>query len=486
MIWTYGNDITVRAYCWGGGGGGGGNDSALGGTGSGGSFGYNEFTVNNGDVIDVAVGGSGGGGATGSQASGGGSPGGGYLLQEIFNTRNNIPSGWTTPTNPSYSQFLNTYGVWPNNYSIEVDYTWTISVSGGEFVFQTGFDCPRRNANIVDPQIPRIIVSVDGTDRFWVMPATNYFDSDQRSNPGQSMIYNVTLSAGTHTVRIRNHPNNYINQFGPGSFAMRIAAPSGSFSGARGGSPGYSGTSGAGGGGGGATTVFLNSTLIACGGGGGGGGGGGNGPVGDNAPGAAGQASPGTNNGQNGVNKNGDGGGGGGGGGGYGGGQGGGTPGGDIGGQAGSNGGSFGIATASSSNQAPAGSGYSFYNPNVARGGAAATSGGGGVCVLEFFVSGVNVKTASGWQPVTATYVKQNGLWQPMQAGYIKTAGSWQYFINSFAPVFQTDPLTYGVNSRAAPANQPAEDVPPIYDSGGGYDFGGWGHGDGWGGGDWG
>jgi len=473
LIWSYGNGVTVKAHCWGGGGGGGGNDSGRGGSGAGGGYGYSEFTVNNGDVIDVAVGAAGGAGSTGSTGTGGGSPGGGYMLQEIFNTRNNIPSGWTTPSNPSWTQFLNSYAIWPDNYSVEIDYTWSITVSGGNFVIQTGFDCPRRIYNYVYRYTPRLIVSVDGVDIFGTIPATNYFDygfnNYIRINSGieQTMIYNITLSAGTHTVRVRSAADNVIDQLGAGGFGMRIGAAQGSFGGGRGGNAGSSGFSGAGGGGGGATTVYLNSTLIACGGGGGGGGGGGNGPTGDNAPGTRGQAVPGLDAGENGYNKYTDGGGGGGGGGGYGGGQGGECPGGDIGGQAGSNGGNFGLITESSTAQAPAGSASEFYNQSWGRGGAATISGNGGACVLQFFVSGVNVKTAQGWEPVKTTWLRVDDAWRPMQAGWIKVANAWEYFINSFAPLFTADPLTWGVNSRLAPDSPPPEPTVSYSDSGG-------------------
>lgn len=481
LLWTYGNGVTVRAYCWGGGGGGGGNDSATGGTGAGGGFGYNEFTVNNGDIIDVAVGAAGSAGASGSTGSGGGSAGAGYLGQEIFNTRTNQPGGWTTPVNSSYSQFLNTFGIWPDSYSIGIDYTWNITTTGGPLMFQAAYDTPSVSRFVVDADTPRLIVSIDGVDSFFVVPQTNYYGFLQfnfNTVKDQTMNYNVTLSSGTHTVRVRSHPNNQYRVKGAGSFAMRIAEPIGSFSGGRGGNAGYSGYSGAGGGGGGATTIYLNGTLIACGGGGGGGGGGGNGPVGSSAPGASGQAVIGTNSGQNGYNKNGDGGGGGGGGGGYGGGEGGQCPGGDIGGGAGSNGGSYGLSTASSTGQAPAGSTAAYYTPQVGRGGNAATSGNGGACVMEFFVSGINVNTASGWQPVQQTWIKSGGTWRPMQAGWIKVANSWQYFINSFAPVFTADPNTWGVNSRVAPENQgDPSGTPP--DFGIGPDYGGSGGGDG-------
>lgn len=69
LTWS-GSPATITAYAWGGGGGGG-NDSSPGGAGSGGGFAQGTFTVVNGDVIQVAVGGGGRGGAGGAGASGG-------------------------------------------------------------------------------------------------------------------------------------------------------------------------------------------------------------------------------------------------------------------------------------------------------------------------------------------------------------------------------------------------------------------------------
>lgn len=319
-------------------------------------------------------------------------------------------------------------------------------------------------------------IDIDGTAyNFFVTPYGPYNNPVTSGQTGTA-LFNVTLSAGTHTIRVHSAGNTGFYQTASGSFGMRIGTAITAFSGGRGGNAGFYGSSGGGGGGGGATTVFVNGALIACGGGGGGGGGGGNGPVGDNAPGSAGQASPGINNGQNGFNKDGDGGGGGGAGGGYGGGQGGGCPGGDIGGQAGSNGGNFGSITTTSTGILAGGSVYPYYNPSWGRGGTSATNGTGGACVMEFFVSGVNVNTALGWQPVEETWIKVDNVWRKMQTGWIKVNNNWEFFLNSFAPVFSTNTSTWGVSTRVAEPNQ--GDVPPpapIPDFGGGFDTGGWG-----------
>ena len=57
IVWAQGNGVSATAYLWGGGGGGGGRDSNSGGNGGGGGYSQVNFVVNEGDVIDVAVGG---------------------------------------------------------------------------------------------------------------------------------------------------------------------------------------------------------------------------------------------------------------------------------------------------------------------------------------------------------------------------------------------------------------------------------------------
>ena len=78
LTWVQGNNIPVTAHLWGGAGGGGGNDSGAGGSGSGGGYSQVQFTINEGDVLEVAVGGPGLGGTTGASAGPGG-PGSSYL-----------------------------------------------------------------------------------------------------------------------------------------------------------------------------------------------------------------------------------------------------------------------------------------------------------------------------------------------------------------------------------------------------------------------
>jgi len=70
LVWQ-GSPAIVTAYAWGGGGGGGGPDSNPGGEGSGGGFAQGTFTIVDGDILQVAVGGSGKTGAGGNSAGGG-------------------------------------------------------------------------------------------------------------------------------------------------------------------------------------------------------------------------------------------------------------------------------------------------------------------------------------------------------------------------------------------------------------------------------
>ena len=57
IIWNQGDNVPVTAYLWGGGGGAGGNDRGRGGNGGGAGFTQIQFTINDGDTLEVAVGG---------------------------------------------------------------------------------------------------------------------------------------------------------------------------------------------------------------------------------------------------------------------------------------------------------------------------------------------------------------------------------------------------------------------------------------------
>jgi hypothetical protein len=427
IVWPsgLGDNVGVTAYLWGAGGGGGGNDSATGGRGSGGGFSTCNFTLNEGDNIKIAIGGPGGPGATGVRGYGSGTAGASLTSGPLFTTRQGSDPPAFAKFASAYGTFLNTYGVWESNTTAGIfDRTYVINAPlSANYTFTMSSD-----------NIARCFV--DGTERF---------RSDSYVEPYQAII---SLSAGLHTVRIYA-----VNTGGPGSVALTINGGF-SYSGARGGDAGPSGTSGAGGGGGGATVLLLNDVIVAVASGGGGGGGGGNrNPApGENAPGQRGQALPGITAGQNGANKNGDGGGGGGGGGGFQGGNGGLADGGDIGGGAGSNGQGYSIngPVFNSQTQSSAGSTYPYYSGERGRGGDARQSGTAGYAVLSFLLKDISVKYNGQWQDAQKKWVKVGGVWQPISDIYVKQNNQWQPTRSVFAPVFNTYPSLFGIVSREA------------------------------------
>jgi hypothetical protein len=432
-----------RAYLFGGGGGGGGKDANTpGGYGSGGGFSYVNFTINPGDVLTVVVGGPGGVGASGVSGQGGGQPGASLLdASTVFTTRDAAASPPVyAQYNPNYCSFLNTYGVWESNTNVQdFDRSYTVSFpSTGLYTFTASSD---NSASI----------SLDGQALFFTDTFVQTFEQP------------VQVTAGNHTVRIQA-----LNTGGPGSVGLTISGGN-NYSGARGGNAGGGGSSGGGGGGAGATVLLLNGTVIGVAGGGGGGGGAGNGPQGQPGPGPNGAAVFPISNGQNGTNKNGDGGGGGGGGGGYGGGNGGQTPGGDTGGQAGSYGISYSLNGVAIDNQTGgrlcSGLTYPYYSFERGYGGsggadnAARTTsqGTGGYAVVEFDVVGAFVKDAGVWLPVENAYIKVNGVWRLIKGTYRKTTtffrtqfSYWQPIQGSYAPEFVGSSADVGVNPREA------------------------------------
>lgn len=422
LIWAQGNNVPVTAYLWGGGGGGGGNDSNRGGNGCGAGFTPVQFTINVGDVLEVAVGEGGGPGASGQRGAGGGFAGASLLESSDFNTIDNAASPPVFKQfNSAYCTFLNTYGVWVNPTSAAVfDRTYTVNFPvSGDYQFTASADSSAQ-------------FFIDGTSAFFANNYTNEF------------TISIPVSAGNHSIRILG-----TNTGGPGAVALTINQGV-AYSGGRGGNAGGSGTSGAGGGGGGGTVILLNGVPIGAAGGGAGGGGGGNtgAAIGQTAPGDRGQAAVGDNAGQNGTNKSGDGGGGGGGGGGWAGGNGGTTPGGDTGGFAGA----FGLSSGDFQDPVglqPGGTTNSYYPGRAGRGGS--FGGGGGVpgfAVFEFEVPGTFVHDGVSFQPVTQTYVKLNNVWQPVQSTYIKKDGDWATINGSEAPGFSNVPGRFGINPR--------------------------------------
>jgi hypothetical protein len=462
LTWVQGNNVPVTAHLWGGGGGGGGNDSRAGGTGTGGGYTQVQFTINEGDVLQVAVGGPGGGGAGGNSAAGGG-PGLSFLDEGelVFSTLDTASPPVVRQFNPAYCSFLNTYGVWVDPTSATVfDRTYTIN-----FPFEAWYQFTASADNAADIYLAQ---TVDGTfTNQLAITSTSYT---------QTFSNGFYLQPGVKQVRIVGY-----NSGGPGAVAFTIATTPSNFGGSFGGSSGGRGSSGAGGGGGGATVVLLNGAPIGAAGGGGGGGGGGNSgasPQGQDAPGDRGQAPIGTNEGQNGTIRyvGYDGGGGGGGGGGWGGGNGGVVRDGDQGGFAGVYGGSSG-AGENPNGRFPGGLGTEYYRDGVAIGG---TSGGGsgtvGYAVFEFDVPGTLVNTAAGgWEAANETWIKVNGTWVKAATPYIKKDGVW-YPVNGYAPIFENVPGLFGASPRT-----PVSDLPPAvaanypYYDGGGGDSGGWG-----------
>lgn len=423
LVWAQGNNVPVTAYLWGGGGGGGGNDSNRGGNGSGSGFTQVQFTINVGDVLEVAVGGGGGPGESGRGSAAGGNAGASLVLQNDFNTVDNIAPGPPVfrQFNSRYCTFLNTYGVWVNPTSAATfDRTYTVN-----FPTTTNYQFTASVDNYAQ-------IFIDGVEVF-------YADSFS-----YEFTVSIPVSAGNHSIRILG-----TNFGGPGAVALTISQGV-SYSGGRGGNAGGAGSSGAGGGGGGGTVILLNGTPIGAAGGGGGGGGGGNRnpAVGQSAPGDRGQAPVGENAGQNGQNKDGDGGGAGGGGGGWAGGNGGITPGGDVGGYAGV----FGLSSGVYQNpvdQNPGGITNPYYRGSVGRGGSfGGGSGGSGYAVFEFQVPGTFVHDGVSFQPVIQTYVKLNNIWSPVKATYIKENGTWSAVNGSEAPVFGTVSGRFGINPR--------------------------------------
>ena len=422
LTWGGTNNTQVTAYLWGGGAGGGGNDSGAGGAGTGGGFTQVIFSVDAGDIIDVAVGGAGGAGASGTAGTGGGKAGASFTTDTVFDTRSTVASPLVfSSTNSAYCSFLNTYGVWGptvNSYDFDRSYTVNFPVSG-YYTFTMSVDNQGS-------------VSLDGD----VVLSFNTYRTTTATT--------VYVSVGNHTLAI-----NAINTGGPGSVGLLVSGGS-SYSGGTGGNAGAGGVSGAGGGGGGATVIFKNGTALAVAAGGGGGGGAGN--VGDRngqtAPGTTGQAAVGTNAGQNGQNKSGDGGGGGAGGGGLGGGNGGNTPTGDVGAAAGF----YGLSSGPFSNptgRTPGGTDSEYYLGSAGTGGGTGASGSAGVAALEFVIPGTYVHVDGSFVAAQQTWIKTDTGWQAVQSAYIKNNGVWEAVAGSFAPTFAKIAGSYGTAPRS-------------------------------------
>jgi hypothetical protein len=418
LVWPNGNNIPVSAYLWGGGGGGGGDDAFPGGTGSGGGFVKVDFTVSQGDVIDVAVGGGGESGRTTPQVGGapGGSPGPSYNAITAFDTRSatTFPAV-ITATNSAYVSFLNQYGVWTNPISAR-DFDRVYSVNfpvTGTYTFTAS--CDDFGA-----------IFLDGVAILDV--------------PGFSTTYstNIEVSAGTKLVRIVG-----VNTGGPGAVALTITGGQ-AYSGGRGGRAGLTPWSGGGGGGGGATVLIKNNTIIGVAAGGGGAGGGGVRSAGQNSPGSDGFVV--VTNGQPGTDKFGDGGGSGGGGGGTAGGVGGGATSGDVGGLAGFYGrNSSGVVVENPNGATPGGTASIYYPGRVSVGGGNNRAGNSGAAVFEFDIPGLYVNTGNLFVPVNDTFVRANNQWNKVKVTRIRQNNAWVPINGSFAPTFDRVPGNFGI-----------------------------------------
>lgn len=426
LIWS-GPPGTIYAHLWGGGGGAGGVDAV--GTrasGTGGGYAFDTFTVVDGDVIDVAVGGAGGNGLSSSSGFGGGSAGASLSLSSLtFDTRTasaSPPVG--VYFDPNWGSFLNTYGVWEASALGAVNFERIYSVNfptTGLYTFTFSVD------NYGD-------VSVDGT-------VVISLAGKSRENFTRSFQTTVNISAGFHNIRVRG-----VNTGGPGSIAVTIAGGV-TLSGGRGGNPGAVGSSGGGGGGGGASGILLNNNIMSIAGGGGGGGGGGRFTAGEPAPGTAGQSSTGVYAGQNGEDHPNDGGGGGGGGGGWQSGNGGASGLFDRGGQAGS----FGLSSAPGGNPSgttPGGVGSAYYKSGIAQGATADQPATGGYAAIVIETTGTNINAGGTYIPVQNTYVRDGGIWKEVKTIWIKDGEIWKPVDGGIPPVFNTIPDTIGVNSR--------------------------------------
>jgi hypothetical protein len=471
LTWQQGNNIPVTAHLWGGAGGAGGNDDNVpGGSGSGGGYSQVQFTINEGDVLRVAVGGPGTGGAAGGSAAGGG-PGSSYLSDTslLFSTLLPASPPVFRQFNSVYCTFLNTYGVWTNPTSATTfDRTYTVNFPvNGYYMFTASA------YNTADVYLDNVLLFAAATGPSYptnISPYIGYTNG--------IFANGYELTAGSRQVRIVG--TSYGSQ---SAVALTIAGGSSNFGGSYGGTSGGFGVSGAGGGGGGATVVLLNGTALGAAGGGGGGGGGGNNSTGQSAPGDRGQTTVGSYGGQSGTIKWGgyDGGGGGGGGGGWAGGNGGQVVPGysDAGGYAGV----YGLGSGNSINpsgRTPGGAGSQYYPSGIAVGGSpgAARAASGqpgtvGYAVFEFDVPGTIVNTsAGGWDPAIETYIKVNGNWLRAETPYVKQGGIW-FPVNGYAPVFENIEGQFGSSPRAPETDpQPPAAIVEYHRADG--EYGGW------------
>lgn len=446
LTWNFA-PATVQAYLWGAGGGGGGDEGSddPGGNGGGGGFARYDFTIQTGQVIDIAIG-QGGQGGTRIPGNVGGA-GGRSVRYLVFDTRDQ--SGVIPVTNNAWSSFMNNHAVWdPAGSSVTPifrSYTVNFPVTG-YYVFQYSAD----NTMSVDFDDINII---------------SYAGFTADPPPFISRL----VTAGNHTVNI-----TAANSGGPAGVALTIDA---SFSGGNGGDgSGGSSGGGSGGGGGGATVLLIDNTIVAvAGGGGGGGGAGGNrGAFSPNAPGPwlwPEDTAPTTNvtlaqNGQGSTTGGGGGGAGGGQSAGNGGRRGGATPAnpsgaGDIDGTAGS----FGQSFSSGGRQDPSGrtpgAADSVYYTGASVGGFGGSRnqswnnpngqpGSNGYAAFVMDISGLYVRNNNIWTRIRDQYIRDQDTWKQIKNIYVRDNDTWKLVYGTRAAIFGTAASDWGQYSRRA------------------------------------
>ena len=491
MIWSQGDNVPVIAHLWGGGGGGGGSDyGANGGDGSGGGYSLVNFTVNEGDVIEVAVGGPGLSGANFNNGNAGGQAGFSLTESEIFNLRS-FPVSWPDwIKNPLYP-FSSNFGTYLNNNG-----TWDWPYTLGSF---------SRSYPVFFPESGNYqFTGAAAYNATFYLDGVKLFTANDRTLP---FTVGYPVEAGIHTLTMSGE-NRWYRFNNIGSLALTISKGN-NFGGGRGGNSdsdylnpyyGYR-RGGGGGGGGGATVVLKNGQIMGVAGGGGGGGGASFNGFGETAPGSRGRQPAGQNSGQNGTtgyrgyyNYDYDygpsyifsrwgSGGGGGGGGGYGGGNGGYV---DYTGwffrksrgYAGDYGGNFGNSAATPSGRLPGGTTSPYYVSGTGVGGsgnpALNGNGTGGYAALLFDVNGIFVNNGAGFQAARKVWIKDQNTWKPLEAAYVKYNGVWEPVLGSVSPVFEPVVGRFGNNPRAATPAIAPDPAPPTTEPGG-FDGGGGG-----------
>ena len=191
---------TVQAYLWGAGGGAGGSDgNRLGGAGSGGGYASASFTVNPGDVVEIAVGSAGFSGRNSGIAN--------TYETSIFNTRTAVPIGKTTVLPPAsttrvtkWSKFLNDTGVWNTGTALDGSTTSLADTLNFDQSYTVFF--------------PFSITYVFRLAAYY--EATVFLDGEVLLESGLNswttqesggMQFVRTISPGNHTIRIRANAN---------------------------------------------------------------------------------------------------------------------------------------------------------------------------------------------------------------------------------------------------------------------------------------